>query len=308
MLKGIDISSWQGQPDFNKVKEDADFVIVKATEGVGFRDPQLTRNQTECRKLGITLGYYAFVRPDLGNKPEDEAKYFLDQIGALKPGELLFLDFEVAYADRVNWCKKWLDYVYEATGVKAPIYLNKTLQANSDWTPVIDADYGLWLADYTYNPDSPVPNTQWEVMAFRQYSNAQAISGINGNVDANVFYGDKDSIKAYGYKGSVTPPTDCEAEIQVLNKSIADLKHKLEAKGKEISALEGKLSTLKKDFGILSTQYDLLKADNNAKTTQITNLTKEVTRLQNQKFYLHEIVNLFIVWLKTNGDSKPNEA
>ena len=295
MLKGVDISSHQSQPDFSKVKEVVDFVIVKATEGVGFRDPQLTRNQRECRKLGITLGYYAFVRPDLGNSPEAEAQYFLDQIGPLEEGELLFLDFEVSYNDRVNWCKKWLDHVYKQTKVKAPIYLNKTLEKSSDWRPVIDADYGLWIADYTHDQNSPIPPVQWPVVAFRQYSSEEKILGIDGNVDGNVFYGDKDALKAYGFKG--VSSDDCE-------KKLADARHVLITKGNEITKLEEALKITNKNFGVLEIQCKLARGTVNIQKTEIEELDSEVKRLQAQRFELHEILNFFLIWLKTGGDSK----
>lgn len=267
MLRGIDISNHQGKPDFQKVKDDGwDFVVVKAVEGVGYRDPQLTRNQEECRKLGITLGYYAFVRPDLGNFPEDEANYFLTQIGTLKPGELLFLDFEVNFGDKVTWCKRWLDFVYHATGVKAPIYLNKSLESNNDWSPVISGDYGLWLADYTYNPDSPLPPTQWPVMAFRQYSNAEKVDGINGNVDGNVFYGDEEALKAYGYKSeSGDQDEECSELVKKLERKLADTKHKLEAKSTEITSLEGKLNAATSSLKICTTNHQIALGALNAK-------------------------------------------
>ena len=244
MLKGIDISSWQGSPDFSKVKEDnIDFVIVKATEGVGFTDPQFRRNQAECRKLNIALGYYAFVRPDLGNSPEAEAEYFLETIGPLQEGELLFLDFEVDYANRVDWCKKWLDHAHTFTGIKAPIYLNKSLEKGSDWSPIVDADYGLWLADYTYSMHSTAPKTQWPFTAFRQYSNSEKIAGINGNVDGNVFYGDKAALTAYGYKGTNSEDDTCEDKLIKTKSKIEFLEKELNKKGDVISGLEEDLRT-----------------------------------------------------------------
>lgn len=214
MIKGIDISKWQGQPDFTKIRDsDIKFVIVKASEGYGYRDDQLTRNQKECREKGILLGYYAYVRPDLKNNAEDEADYFLRQIGMLQPGEFLALDFEVGYDNKVVWCKKWLDRVYEKTGVKPLIYLNKSLVANNNWQSVIDAGYGLWLADYTYDINSQAPEVSWPFIAMRQYSNKGAVEGIYGAVDMNVFYGSLDSLKKYGYKDSTSTPEDPEDPV-----------------------------------------------------------------------------------------------
>ena len=197
MIKLIDISNWQGNVDFLKVKTVMDGVIMKAVEGVGFIDPKFKDNQTKTRAAGLLVGYYAFVRPDLGNTPEAEADYFLS---ICKPtvGEVLCLDFEVSFADKVNWCKKWLDRVYAKTGCRPLIYLNKSTISGSNWSSVISSNYGLWMADYSYNPDSEVPENPWPIVAMRQYSNNEVVPGISGGVDANVFYGDKTMFKKYG--------------------------------------------------------------------------------------------------------------
>lgn len=229
MLKGPDVSSYQGDIDYSKLK--VDFIICKATEGVGFRDPKLTRNQTEARKSGVSLGYYHFARPDLGNTAEAEADYFLSQIGEIRGGEMFFLDFEVSFVDRVNWCKKWLDRVAaKLSGYKCPIYLNQSLMNGSDWKSVINAGYGLWLAKYDYNADAPVPATPWPVLAFRQYSNKEVFAGIPSSaVDANVFYGDKEALKAYGYQLVVAPPAnviELDKDIPTFVEDKFDLKSK----------------------------------------------------------------------------------
>jgi hypothetical protein len=51
MIKGIDISSYQGSPNYDTLKANLDFIILKASEGNGFKDPQLSRNQSEARRV-----------------------------------------------------------------------------------------------------------------------------------------------------------------------------------------------------------------------------------------------------------------
>src|SRR5262249_10023714 len=76
-LKGTDISDFQGQPDFDKLKEELDFVLTKATEGVGFTAWTLNRNKSEMRRVDLPHGFYHFAR---GGDPLAEADYFVDQI------------------------------------------------------------------------------------------------------------------------------------------------------------------------------------------------------------------------------------
>ena len=56
-LKGADISDYQGQPDFEKLKQTVDFVLTKATEGVGFTAWTLNRNKAEMRRVGLRHGF-----------------------------------------------------------------------------------------------------------------------------------------------------------------------------------------------------------------------------------------------------------
>jgi len=209
MLKGPDVSHYQGNIDFSILKTVRDFIIIKATEGVGYTDDKFLLNQTGARNAGMLLGYYHFARPDLGNTADAEATWFLKAIGSLKEGEVLCLDFEVSFAGRVVWCKSWLDKVFSVSKCKPVIYLNKSLAVGTDWSEVINAGYGLWLADYSYDPNSAVPSTKWPVTAFRQYSNKETVKGISGGADDNVFYGDTVAFKAYGFR-----PSESESDLQ----------------------------------------------------------------------------------------------
>lgn len=207
---GNDISRWQGDVNFDTLKNNCQFLIIKASEGVGFVDPKFSRNKSEARRVGLPLGYYHFAHPDLGNFPETEAEYFLKTIGELQLGELLVLDYEPPNQKQtdVDWCRKWLDYVYSKTGVRALIYLNQSQVKKFNWQSVVDGGYGLWIAAYTGDPTkNNYEKGQWTFAAMQQWTNAQQVPGISGNVDGNVFFGTLDTLKKYGYrKGQNTEP------------------------------------------------------------------------------------------------------
>lgn len=209
MIPGIDISKWQGQPDFNKVKNSQKFVIMKASEGNGLEDATQDFNQAECRKQGILVGYYHFARPDLRNEPEAEAAWFLRCIQGLQTGEMLVLDYEPQWnGDAVGWCKRWLDFVFSMTGVKPLIYLNQSQVKAYNWKPVIDGDYGLWLAQYDNDPEKVNGSFPWKFVAMKQWSSSGKVSGISGNVDMNSFFGDEATFKKYGFNPGATPIPD----------------------------------------------------------------------------------------------------
>lgn len=206
---GNDVASYQGDINYDVFKNNTQFVIAKATEGRGFTDPKFKRNQSEARRVGLLFGYYHFARPDLGNSPEAEAQYFLDVIGEIKEGELLALDYECPNQkqEHVDWCRKWLDYVYSKTKVRAFIYLNQSQIKNFNWQNVINGSYALWVAAYT---GSPLVNTfitdEFKAAAMQQWTSGQNVPGISGRVDGNVFFGDLATLKKYGKPAAQPEP------------------------------------------------------------------------------------------------------
>jgi lysozyme len=63
-LPGIDVSHWQGQIDWKKVKASGvDFVYVKATEGGGYVDSWYERHIAGAIAAGLTCGSYHFFQP-----------------------------------------------------------------------------------------------------------------------------------------------------------------------------------------------------------------------------------------------------
>jgi GH25 family lysozyme M1 (1,4-beta-N-acetylmuramidase) len=202
MLKGVDISLYQRQPDFNVLKGSSDFVLIRSAYGNGYTDSQFSRNRDEARRVQLPHGFYHYAYPQY-NTAEAEAAWFLNVVGTPQDGEILLLDFEEpSHSDAVAWCKAFLDYLAaHLNGYKPLIYLNLLQLQNYNWKPIIDADYGLWLAFYDYNPNSNNWKTPWPVVAFRQWSDHERVQGIPTVVDADVFYGDAKALYAYGYRG-----------------------------------------------------------------------------------------------------------
>lgn len=250
-IVGNDIASFQGDVNYDKYKDNSNFVICKATEGTGFVDPKFKRNQTEARRVGLALGYYHFARPDIpGNTPESEAQHFLDTLGELKDGEVLVLDYEPDWnGDAVQWCIKWLQFVFSKKGCKPLIYMDQSRVKAYNWKPVVDGGYGLWLAAYSYDPNqNNYPTGAWPFMAMQQWTNKQVVPGISGKVDGDVFFGTADAFKKYGYKKPTpTPPTPPADPCAVQNKQIAELQTKVDGLNKELTLVkEQRDSAIKK--------------------------------------------------------------
>ena len=151
-MKGLDISQWQTVGTGDQAQ---DFLIVKATEGVGFTDPSCDAHYQRAKAQGKLLGFYHFARPDLGNSAEAEADYFIQETEGYFRQAIPILDWECSVWN-VGWAKAWLDRVYARTGIRPMIYMSASVVNGYDWSQV-SPYYGLWIAGYPPQFDRPNP-------------------------------------------------------------------------------------------------------------------------------------------------------
>lgn len=205
-MNGIDISQWQRGMKLADVQ--SDFVIIKATEGVGFTDPQFKNFINQALVLGKRIGVYHFARPyaQAYNDPITEANWFYQVVQEYIGRVMLVLDWEAERKHDVAWAKKWLDRVYELSGVKPVFYSYESCVNQYDWSSVAK-DYDLWVARYLdYTPDynynmaaaGPLPKVKWwSRYMMWQWTSSGRLNGWNGNLDCDIFYGDSQTWLAY---------------------------------------------------------------------------------------------------------------
>lgn len=115
VLKGIDISNYQ--KGFSLSATNPDFVIVKATEGLGFVDKCCDGFVQDALRLNIPFGYYHFAR---SNDPATEARYFYDNTRNYIGKGIPILDFEVPNPN--SWIETWCKTFYQLSGIKPWFY------------------------------------------------------------------------------------------------------------------------------------------------------------------------------------------
>lgn len=233
-MNGIDISNWQSDLDLSKIA--CDFVIVKATEGVGFVDKSCDKFFQQGLKLGKKLGFYHFARPEL-NSAVKEAEFFYNNTKNYFGKGIPVLDWESSGKSNVTWALTWLNKVYELTGVKPMIYMSESVVNAYDWSKVVAGDYGLWVAkyrdnqiDYNYNMSNAgnKPSVKWwSFYAMWQWTSCGRLDGYNASVDCDLFYGDAATWDAYVGKSSVSLP-DTQVDYEKLyNEALAKNKELL---------------------------------------------------------------------------------
>jgi lysozyme len=204
MMNGIDISHYQKGIDLGRVA--CDFVIAKATEGVNFTDPYFETFMKKAESLDKCLGMYHFARPDR-NAAKAEAEFFYSKTVKWYGKAIPILDWETGKLDNVAWVKEWLDTVYSLTGIKPMIYTSTFVVNNYDWSSVAAADYGLWIAkwkdkktDYNYdmsNAGAKPKVSHWKFWALWQWTSCGRLDGYGGDLDCNVFNGDRKAWALY---------------------------------------------------------------------------------------------------------------
>ena len=229
-MNGIDISMWQRDINLSAVK--ADFVIVKATEGIGYVDKTCDKFFQKALSLGKKIGFYHFARPTKNNDPVREADFFYENCKGYFGKAIPILDWEAENKQNVAYAKAWLDRVYQRSGVKPVIYMSESVVNSYDWSSVANADYGLWVAkyrdnatDYNYNMSNAGSRPKvkwWNFYCMWQWTSTGRLNGYSGNLDCNVFYGDGTTWDKYAGKSGTTQPVKPTQQVKKSNEEIAN--------------------------------------------------------------------------------------
>lgn len=208
---GIDVSNHNPPVDWQAVKKaNISFAFAKATEGVTFKDKTFATNWSGMKAAGIMRGAYHFFRP--AKTAEEQVDNFLQVVKkVLEPGDLPpVLDVEpwpkevgeawknLAFKDRINRVRTWLEKVEQATGEKPIIYTNPSFWREYMRDSQEFTDHPLWLAHYISKPQPDVPANNWGGNGYTiwQHTESGRVSGVSGPVDRNRFNGSFDKLVA----------------------------------------------------------------------------------------------------------------
>lgn len=197
-MNGIDIASYQSGIDLTVVP--CDFVIIKATQGTGYVNPDCDRAYQQAKRAGKLRGTYHYVG---GGNAVAEADYYIDNIkGYLKDG-LLAIDWEAdqnsAWGNEA-YLEQLVRRVIERTGIKPLIYSMASRYAQVA-AVAKRLDCGLWIAEYADMNPTGYQAHPWRegayACAIRQYASTGRLNGWGGNLDLNIAYMTRDQWAKY---------------------------------------------------------------------------------------------------------------
>ncbi len=193
---GIDVSKWNGEIDWDKVKNaGVEFAIIRA----GYRgsvtgslvvDPYFTANMRGAAVSGVPVGVYFFTQAVNEVEAVEEASAVLELIREYNLEYPVFIDTEGAGGNgradgldvdtRTLVCEAFCRTIANA-GYTAGVYGSRNWYNNNLHAEQLE-QYCIWLAEYRSVPLYQGYYQMW------QYTSKGSIDGIEGNVDMNVSY------------------------------------------------------------------------------------------------------------------------
>ena len=184
MYKGIDVSVWQGDIDFSKVKEHGiESVYIRAGEGDNITDKYFESNYQKARSAGLKYGFYHYVTARSTVQAKEQANFFANLIHTKPQDMRAAMDFEnlsgLSADEAVSIAKAYLETLQKRIG-HTPVVYSNAYDASSVWKGHLTA-YPLWVAEY--GRSEPYSTGGWKSWAGFQYSDKGTVSGISGHVD-----------------------------------------------------------------------------------------------------------------------------
>lgn len=192
---GIDVSKWQGDIDWQKVKESGiEFVMIRLGTQIGPGkesniDRYFAKNIKEAKEVGLDVGIYYFSYASNVKEAKDQAKWVIENLDGYTldlPVVFdwecydLFDDFELNLHELNEISNAFLESIKEA-GYMPMHYASKNY-LEKVWTEI---DSNIWLAHYTNKTNYQGKYQMW------QLTNKGTIPGIKGNVDIDILYFEK---------------------------------------------------------------------------------------------------------------------
>lgn len=195
----IDVSSHNGEIDWNKVKESG---VDGAMIRLGYRgygdamiveDDYFQQNIAGAKDAGLKVGVYFFSQATTADEAIEEAEFVMDKIWGRGVTLPIAFDMEPFMGN-----ERFLNHDVKAKTEMADAYLSvihkfgyePILYGNPTWlTNDVDisklTQYPIWLAHYTFSTEWPYDFRMW------QFTSQGRVKGIRGDVDLNLLFDKK---------------------------------------------------------------------------------------------------------------------
>ena len=200
---GIDVSSHNGEIDWEAVSKKADFAFVRVgyrgySEGEINTDEQYALNLSEANRYSVPVGVYFYSQAINDGEAEEEAEFLLKKIKNFNISLPVVIDFEYASkkgenagrlweanlsnAERTSLINAFCAKVKEA-GYTPAVYASSYVYKSQIDVGKLDKGTYIWVADYN---DEITYGGYYDIW---QYSDSGSCAGVNSKaVDTNYWY------------------------------------------------------------------------------------------------------------------------
>lgn len=153
ITRGIDVSSWQGDIDWKKVKADnVDFAFVRASYGSSMLDEKFAQNMKDAAAAGMPAGVYVFSTALTESQALEEAQLAIRQMKGYKVSYPVVIDLEYSSMTRLSKDKVGRIALAFCNEIKKAGYY-PMVYCNAWWyRDIIDWSYlkniDVWIAQY----------------------------------------------------------------------------------------------------------------------------------------------------------------
>ena len=190
--RGVDVSKWQGDIDYSKVKNTGiQFVIARIGYGMyeNQKDLEFEDNYKGAINNNLKVGVYLYSYALNTSDAKREAEVVLKWLNNRKLNLPVYYDIEdksqttLSKETLTNMCETFCTEI-EKAGYWAGIYANKYfLTTHLDYKK-LEKKYTIWVAQYNDKNTYKGKYDMW------QYTSKGKVNGVNGNVDMNILYRD----------------------------------------------------------------------------------------------------------------------
>lgn len=218
VVQGLDISQWQGNIDFTKVKAAGyKFVIIRCNNwsdqynGV-VKDTCFEINYRKAKAAGLDVGVYYFTWQTDAAGAQRDAELCKEYIKGKNFEYPIYFDLEwqKAFARGKAVCSEMVKTFCDAmekAGYFAGLYISRS-PLQQYITAEVASRYALWIAEYGSKCNYNGSYGMW------QYSDKGRVNGISVNVDMDICYVDYPKIiKDKGLNGYKKPSQPAEKPI-----------------------------------------------------------------------------------------------
>jgi len=189
IYQGIDVSEWQGNIDFETVKQAGiEAVYIRSSEGSDYVDHYFEANYAKAREAGLRIGFYHYVTARTIEEGREQARFFASVVSSKEIDLRLAMDFESfgnLSVQQINEISEaFLTTLEEVTGKEVVIYSDAS-NARDVFSRELAESYPIWVAEYF--AQEPFDNGKWETWVGFQYTDRGRVSGISGSVDRDEF-------------------------------------------------------------------------------------------------------------------------